>query len=211
VLSRGRSGHWLLGFTSMVDNRGPGIVWIHGTRSPRAHVMQVRQLIQLASGGVRVDARSGELHYVVAPPHYHWHLLGFDHYELRSAGDFALRVRDYKSGFCLADHWGHALGVPHGAPRFLGNCEQFDPKARFVEEGSSVGYTDRYPAFFHGQQLDVTKLPAGRYWLVHRANEDFHLRELHYGDDTASLLIRLRWRAGTPSVTTLRVCTKERC
>jgi hypothetical protein len=186
-------------------------VWIRGTRSPRAHVMQVRQLIQLASGGVRVDARSGELHYVVAPPHYHWHLLGFDHYELRSAGDFALRVRDYKSGFCLADHWGHALGVPHGAPRFLGNCEQFDPKARFVEEGSSVGYTDRYPAFFHGQQLDVTKLPAGRYWLVHRANEDFHLRELHYGDDTASLLIRLRWRAGTPSVTTLRVCTKERC
>ena len=211
VLSRGGSGHWLLGFTSMVDNRGPGIVWIHGTRSPRVHVMQVRQLIQLASGGVRVDARSGELHYVVAPPHYHWHLLGFDHYELRSAGDFALRVRDYKSGFCLADHWGHALGVPHGPPRFLGNCEQFDPKARFVEEGSSVGYTDRYPAFFHGQQLDVTKLPAGRYWLVHRANEDFHLRELHYGDDTASLLIRLRWRAGTPSVTTLRVCTKERC
>ena len=123
----------------------------------------------------------------------------------------ALRVRDYKSGFCLADHWGHALGVPHGAPRFLGNCEQFDPKARFVEEGSSVGYTDRYPAFFHGQQLDVTKLAAGRYWLIHRANEDFHLRELHYGDDTASLLIRLRWHAGTPSVTTLRVCTKERC
>ena len=52
VVSRGGNGHWLLGFTSMVDNRGPGIIWIRGTRAPGAHVMQVRQLVQLASGGV---------------------------------------------------------------------------------------------------------------------------------------------------------------
>jgi dipeptidyl aminopeptidase/acylaminoacyl peptidase len=205
------AGNWSLGFTSMVDNRGPGIIWIRGTRKPGAHVMQVRQLIQLGSGGARVDPASGELHYVVAPPHYHWHFLGFDHYELRSVKDFKLRVRDYKSGFCIADHWGHAIGVPHGPPRFLANCEQFNPKARFVEEGSSVGYTDRYPAFFHGQQLNISHLPAGRYWLVHRANEDFHLREARYDDDAASLLIRLTWRSGTPSVTTLRTCTRERC
>ncbi len=207
----GFRGHWSLGFTSMVDNRGPGIVWIRGTRRAGAHVMQVRQLIQLRFGGARVDLSSGELHYVVAPPHYHWHFLGFDHYELRSAKDFALRVRDYKSGFCIADHWGHALVVPHGPPRFLGNCEQFDPKARFVEEGSSVGYSDRYPAFFHGQQLTITHVPAGLYWLVHRANEDFHLREARYDDNAASLLIRLTWHAGTPTVTTVRTCLSERC
>jgi Lysyl oxidase/WD40-like Beta Propeller Repeat len=207
----GSSGHWSLGFTSMVDNRGPGIVWIRGRRSGGAHVMKVRQLIQLGSGGARVDPDSGELHYVVAPPHYHWHFLGFDHYELRSGKDFALRVRDYKSGFCIADHWGHAIGVPHGPPRFLGNCEQFHPDARSVVEGSSVGYTDRYPAFFHGQQLNITRLPAGLYWLVHRANEDFHLREARYDDNAASLLIRLTWREGTPSVKTLRACLRERC
>jgi dipeptidyl aminopeptidase/acylaminoacyl peptidase len=211
VLSRGGDGHWLLGFTSMVDNRGPGIIWIRGTRAPGAHVMQVRQLVQLASGSVRVDPSSGELHYVVAPPHYHWHFLGFEHYELRSASDFRLRAVDHKSGFCIADHWGHAIGVKPGPPRFLGNCDQFEPKATFVEEGSSVGYTDRYPAFFHGQQLNITKLPAGRYWLVHRANEDFHLRELRYSDNVASLLVRLTWRGGMPSVTPLRVCHTERC
>ncbi len=203
--------HWLLGFTSMVDNRGPGILWIRARRAPGSAVMQVHQLIQLASGGVRVDQSSGELKYVNAPPHHHWHFLGFDHYELRSATDFTLRVRDYKSGFCLADHWGHAIGVPHGPPRFLGDCEQFHPEAQSVVEGSSVGYSDRYPAFFHGQQLDITKLPAGRYWLVHRANEDFHLRETSYSDDAASLLIRLTWRAGAPNVATLRTCSRERC
>lgn len=211
VIERARNRHWLLGFTSMVDNRGPGILWIKGTRTPGAHVMDVRQFVQLANGPTRVDPPSGELHYVVAPPHYHWHLIGFVHAELRAAGDFTLRVRDRKSGFCIADHYGTAIGVPHGPPRFLSNCKQFEPRAREVVEGASVGYTDRYPAFFHGQQLDINGLKAGRYWLVHRANDDFSLRESRYDDNVAATLIRLTWRGATPSVVALRVCSKERC
>jgi Lysyl oxidase/WD40-like Beta Propeller Repeat len=214
VVTASAQGRWLLGFTSMVDNRGPGILWIRGNRPGNSHVMQVRQLLQLAGGGVRVLPDSGELHYTVAPPHYHWHFLGFDRYELRTAGTFSLLVRDRKSGFCIADHYGIALGVPHGPPRFVGNCAQFDPSARFVEEGASVGYSDRYPAFYHGQALDITKVPAGRYWLVHRTNPDFHLRESHYGDDAASLLVRIAWpdgRSAAPRVTRLRACAREHC
>jgi len=211
VVMRSASGHWLLGFTSMVDNDGPGILWIRASRPPGSSVMQVHQLVQLASGGVRVDAAAGELKYVNAPPHHHWHFLGFDHYELRSTSDFKLVVRDYKSGFCIADHYGTAIGVPHGPPRFLGNCAQFHPEARSLEEGESVGYTDRYPAFFHGQQLDITHVAAGTYWLVHRANEDFYLRETSYSDDAASLLVRISRRNGVPTVTPLRSCRRERC
>jgi Tol biopolymer transport system component len=214
VVTQSAGGRWLLGFTSMVDNRGPGILWVRGTRPRGSKVMLVRQLVQLAGGGIRVLPHSGELHYVVAPPHFHWHFIGFDRYELRRQGDFALLVRDHKSGFCIADHWGTAIGIAHGPPRFLGDCEQFHPEARAVEEGSSVGYTDRYPAFFHGQNLDVTNVPAGRYWLVHRTNSDFHLREEHYDDDTASLLIRIAWPDGhgdAPVVTPVRACMKERC
>jgi hypothetical protein len=211
TISRARNGHWLLGYMSMVDNRGPGVLWIKAHRRPGKSVMDVRQYLQLRNGSVRVDPPAGELHYVVAPPHYHWHMIGFVHAELRVAGSFELRVRDHKSGFCIADHYGGAIGVRHGPPRFLGNCEQFDPKATFVEEGSSVGYTDRYPAFFHGQQLDINGVPAGKYWLVHRANESYFLRETRYDDNVASVLIRLTWRGGTPSVSTLRVCSKERC
>ena len=58
------------------------------------------------------------------------------------------------------------------------------------------------------------KVPAGNYWLVHRANSDFHLRETHYGDDAASLLVRITWPGGhraAPTVSTLRVCSQERC
>jgi hypothetical protein len=211
TILRARNGHWLLGYTSMVDNRGPGILWIKGTRPAGSRFMTVHQLVQLSNGSARVDGAAGELHYVVAPPHYHWHMLGFVRAELRSAGDLTLRVRDHKSGFCLADHYGGAIGMRHGPPRFLGTCEQFHPEARAVTEGSSVGYTDRYPAFFHGQQLDITGLKAGRYWLVHRANESYSLRETRYDDDVASLLIRLTWRGGTPTVTPLRACRQESC
>jgi hypothetical protein len=200
LVMTGGAGRWLLGFTSMVDNRGPGILWI-----------RVRQYVQLRGGLTRVDPFSGELHYVVAPPHYHWHFLSFDRFELRSTGDFKLLVRDHKSGFCIADHYGIALGVPHGPPRFGGNCEQFHPEARFVEEGSSVGYTDRYPANFHGQNIDISHVPAGTYWLVHRANPDLHLRETSYADNAASLLVRITWHGGAPRVTTLRSCHRERC
>jgi hypothetical protein len=206
-----RQGRWLLGYTSMVDDRGPGVIWIRANRRRNERVMSVRQYIQLKGGSARVDAPAGELHYVVAPPHYHWHMLGYVHSELRAAGDFALRVRDHKSGFCIADHYAGAIGVPHGPPRFLDNCKQFHPEALYVEEGSSVGYTDRYPAFFHGQQLEITGLKAGNYWLVHRANQDLHLRETRYDDNAASVLIHLAWRAGTPHVSTLRTCHEERC
>jgi hypothetical protein len=214
VVTRSPTGRWLLGFTSMVDNRGPGILWIRGTRAPGEQVMQVRQLVQLVGGGTRVLPDSGELHYTDAPPHYHWHFLGFDRYSLRRTGDLQVLVRDRKSGFCIADHYGTAIGVPHGPARFLGNCAQFQPEARAVEEGESVGYTDRYPAFFHGQALDITHVAPGRYWLVHQANADFHLREEHYDDDTASLLVQISWpdgRSQEPRVTTLRTCSRERC
>jgi Lysyl oxidase/WD40-like Beta Propeller Repeat len=210
-----RSGRrWLLGFASLVDNRGPGILWIRAHRPPGSRVMDAVQDVQIAGGGVRVVPRAGELFYTVAPPHYHWHLLHFVRFELRRASDFALLVRDRKSGFCLADHYGIAPGMRHGAPRFVGNCAQFDPRARGVQEGTSVGYTDRYPANFHGQNLDVTHVPPGRYWLVHRVNGDFALRERSYADDVASLLVRITWPGGygsAPRVVPLRACYAERC
>jgi hypothetical protein len=125
---RGANGHWLLGFTSMVDNRGPGALWITAHRSGRSAVMHVRQRIHLADGGVRTLPASGELRYTNAPPHHHWHYLGFDRYELRRARTFALVVRDRKSGFCIADHYGLAPGMRHGPSHLLGSCTQFEPR-----------------------------------------------------------------------------------
>jgi hypothetical protein len=66
-----------------------------------------------------------------------------------------------------------------------------------------------YFANLEGQFVDVTGVPAGEYYLVHRVNADRKLRESDYSNDAASLLIELSWPQGTsqePSVSVLRGC-----
>jgi hypothetical protein len=210
--SRGRVR---LGFTSRTDNVGLGAIWIRGARATtRVYAMRADQIVRARSGGVRVFKAVGRIRFVNDPPHHHWHLMRFQQFELRRASDHALLVRDRKTGFCLADHYGLARHRVAGfaRPRFLGSCGQWETGRRSVEMGTSVGYTDRYPAHFHGQSLDITRVPAGVYVIVHRANPTEAIRELRYDNNAASLRIRLSWHRGAPSVRVLRTCeVSERC
>jgi dipeptidyl aminopeptidase/acylaminoacyl peptidase len=207
-------GHraFLLGFTSASDNVGQGPLSIVASRPHHGvFTMQAAQSVRLAGGGVRTFRDVGFLRFVIAPPHRHWHLMDFQRYELRRTSDHRVLVRDRKSGFCLADHWGAAGNVPGKPrrPRFMSNCGQGQPAALRIHEGTSVGYTDRYPAHFHGQNLDVTRVRAGTYVLVHRSNASLQLRELRYDNNASSLRIRISWprgRAKPPAIRTLATC-----
>jgi hypothetical protein len=214
VVQAGRS--FRLGFASSTENRGRGPLVIHGIR-PAGKPMTAHQIVELRGGAKRVVAYVGGLSYELHRPHHHWHLESFVRYELHRARDFALVVRDRKTGFCLIDRWGQVSPrIPEaGPPRFVGDCGAGEPDARRVVQGTSVGYVDRYPASFHGQELDLTGLYAGRYVLVHRANPSRAMRELTYSDDAASVLLELAWPNGSasaPRVTVLRRCeASERC
>src|SRR5262249_7746781 len=135
-------GHWLLGFTSLVDNLGPGVLWIHAARPAGSPLMDAVQRIALAGGGVRTVPGVGFLRDTNAPPHFHGPLLGSDRFPLHRASDFRLVVRDHKSGFCLADHYGIAPGMRPAPARFTSLCGQFQPQLRRLDEGTSVGWTD---------------------------------------------------------------------
>ena len=96
-----------------------------------------------------------------------------------------------------------------GPPKFVGDCAALQPEARRVDEGSSVGYTDRYPGFFHGQDIDITGLEPGLYVLVHRANPRRWIRELRYSNNDASALIRISpvsVATGAPTAAIVRRC-----
>jgi len=206
LIVAGGAGRWVIGFTSMVDNVGLGPSMIVGVRTPGEPLMAATQHVRLANGKWRTYANAGRLRYTNSPPHHHWHLMKFDIFQLRSLTGTVL-MSDRKSGFCLADHWGTAPGLwPGRHPVFLGDCEQYHPEATRVVEGTSLGYTDRYPAFFHGQNVDLSSVSAGVYDLVHRTNPSLNLRELRYENDAASVRIKLSWRAGVPSVRVLRRC-----
>jgi hypothetical protein len=204
------NGRYLLGFTSASDNVGLGPLSIVASRPNRSvPKMRASQRVRLPRHGARTYPGIGFLHFTIAFPHMHWHLLDFQRYELRRAGDYALIVRDRKSGFCLADHWAQVHGFVPGKPRkpvFESNCGQHEPGALAISEGTSVGYTDRYPAWFHGQNLDITHVRAGLYVLVHRTNPELNLRELRYENDAASVRVRLTRAGGVPRVHMLARC-----
>ena len=207
------SGRYLLGFTSATDNVGLGPLSIVASRPSHAvPAMRASQRVRMIGGGAKTYPEVGVLRYTIAPPHHHWHLMDFQRYELRHASNHRLVAADRKSGFCLADHWGHSAGPVPGRPHqgvFMSNCRQFDPDALSVEQGTSVGYTDRYPAYFHGQSLDVTNVPSGVYVLVHRTSPHMLLRELRYENNAASLRVhfsRPKGRGHRPSIRVLRTC-----
>jgi hypothetical protein len=169
--------------------------------------MQAEQLVRMTDGSVRTYEDAGRLRYTPSPNHTHWHLLDFQRYELRTL-DGELVVRDRKGGFCLADHYGLAkrrVAAFTGA-HFFGNCAASNPRALSVEQGTSVGFTDLYPAYYHGQNLQLQGVPAGTYLLIHHANPTRQLEEIDYTNDEASVRIRLRWADGVPRVAVLRRC-----
>jgi Lysyl oxidase len=202
-------GEYRLGFGSAVRNVGDGPLIISGRRERTAvPTMTADQLVEGADGSARVAKHVGRLRYVKSADHAHWHLLGFERYELRPAAGGA-GVRDRKTGFCLGDRYhtgGQRLPGQPRRPRYTGRCGLGDTARLHLEQGISVGYGDDYAANLEGQSLPLTGLHAGRYVLVHTVNAQRRLHETDYANNAASLLLRLRWRAGAPSVRLLRRC-----
>ena len=130
------------------------------------------------------------LEFVVSETHQHWHLLGFERYELRTPAGEPMG-RDRKTGFCLGDRYDarSKVRIPGEPPRavWTHNCAKNQPERLRVLQGISPGYSDDYVPNLEGQFVDVTDVPAGRYLLVHRVNSEDDLRESNYENNAASV------------------------
>ncbi len=208
----GRGSRLLLVFRSAVDNVGDGPIALTGERANGDDAMTVAQVIERSDGSTETVATDEIMLYEQTRFHEHWHLQGFEVYELREAGDFSLVGPSEKTGFCLGDRYetsGLDLPGEPGSPQYDGNCGFDEPELASIEVGISVGYGDDYVPALEGQFVDVTRVPPGRYVLVHRVNPNRGLREEDYENNAASVLIEL-----TPerSVTVLAMCPdSERC
>jgi Lysyl oxidase len=207
---QGARRQYRLGFRSAVRNIGDGPLIVSGRRHLAARMtMTADQLIERRDAPIAVVEGVGRLRYTRSPDHEHWHLLGFERYELRRADKRAALVTDRKTGFCLGDRYRtRGLDLP-GRPawaRYTGRCGLGATARMRLIEGISVGYGDDYPANLEGQSLRLTGLAAGRLVLVHRVNVRRRLRETDYSNNASSLVLRLLWRAGVPRVRVLRRC-----
>ncbi|MCW3023695.1 MAG: Lysyl oxidase-like protein [Conexibacter sp.] len=208
VSGAGAHPSYRLGFGSGVRNVGTGPLIIDAHRASTSAPMVGDQLVETDGGEATVPG-AGTMRYVRSPDHQHWHLLGFDRYELRRAGGSRALVRDRKTGFCLGDRYRVTTrSVPQTAPQatYTSRCGLTHPELLRVREGISVGYGDFYAAHIEYQDLPLTGLGDGRYVLVHRTNADRRLRESDYGNDAASILLDLRWHNGVPAMKVLANC-----
>jgi hypothetical protein len=177
-----QKGRLLLVFASAVDNVGPGALVVEALRV--GGVMRTWQVV-----GSRRYALRTRLRYVRSKTHEHWHLSGFERYELRRPAG-TLVGRDRKTGFCLND--AYETRAFNRVPVWTGGCGRRQPGAQRIREGISPGFGDDYVPAKEGQSIDVTNVPPGRYVLVHRANPDRVLRERSYANNAASVLLELR-------------------
>jgi hypothetical protein len=186
----GESGHWRLGFESSVTDVGAGPLIVDATRPDRTVApMAARQVVEQADGRLRALRVVGALRFVVSVDHRHWHMRRFMSYELWSA-DGRLVLRDRKTGFCLSD--------PAYTPD---NCGRERPGLTRIRVGIGVGYTDVYNPF-----LEITRLRAGPYVLVHRSNPERRIAEQTYVNNASSVRLRLTRRGGRPRITVVRTC-----
>jgi hypothetical protein len=212
VVKVGRS--YRLTFLSAVENDGPGPLLVEGSRTTAAEpAMSVRQLIRSTDGETRSVPLPARMRYVDSETHAHWHLLAFERYELRTADGSELVAPDEKTGFCLGDRFDADMKVrvpnePEEAV-WTEECGKGDSALLHVVEGISPGYGDDYVPKLEGQWVDVTDVPPGRYLLVHRANPDRSLRETDYGNNAASVLIRLRRTERGPALKVVSECPDD--
>lgn len=218
----GRIGAVRLRFTTSADNVGDGPLLIHGSRREVGQPqMTARQAFQSAvDGSIPMAYEQAQhdiparLYYEPAATHEHWHLLGFEHFQLRTSGGDTV-VTDRKNGFCLGDRYVTKDRLPNrpaddGSTQgqlaaFLreNRCGHHTPEALTVVQGISVGYGDDYPHTVDFQWLDISAVPSGVYDVVNIVNGDRTLVEKSYSNNASSMAVSIRWpgNATTPPAT----------
>ena len=170
---------------SQTDQRaaqGVGPMIVRARRSSTSAPMIVDQVMRSANGPETVRRNIGPLQYASADTH--WHYKGLDNYELRRASD--LKRCDRRTRPASACPTSSSRRTTAGA----------DSRTRSpCKRGSGPGYVDLYQANLEGQNIEVTGIKAGLYYLVHRVNADSSLCESNLSNNAAATKIRL-WPNG---------------
>jgi hypothetical protein len=165
---RTRRGRLLLRATSSLNSVGEGPVELRGSRHGPNTMTAVQRIYR--RGGGHITVRTGaRLGFKSIPGQYrYWKLLHAARFELWTVDSRGRRVKRLRTGpkvyYCLRD-----LQRTHPLPgspwsRHYPGCSQ-NPRQKRLTLGTSVGWSDIYPATYHEQWINVTGL-HGRFRFV---------------------------------------------
>jgi hypothetical protein len=161
------SGRRLLEFNAAIANFGEGPMELVPQNNAATGVTDAYQRLYShnAAGNWYVASTRYVGTFAFHPAHNHWHFDKFAAYQLRdtapngSVGPTVL-ASSLKVSFCLRDDWQATTNLEHAAPQTYIDCSQNGV------QGISVGWADIYAWSLEGQNLDITGLRDGTYWLL---------------------------------------------
>jgi hypothetical protein len=191
-------GRLLLRATSDVRSRGRGPMEVRGRRNG-SRSMRTTQRIYRAGGG-HITLRTGaSLRFTDVGEYFggsYWKVHQLAQFELRRAppdgqlGD-VVRVSP-KLNYCLRDLERTRPGRRSPDNRHYPGCSQ-DPRRKRVTLGTSVGWSDIYPADYDKQYIDVSGL-RGCFAFVMTVDPQGLLFESNENDNSSRRLVRLPFR-----------------
>lgn len=193
-----RNGAVLLHATNNIKSRGEGPIWVKGKRISKRQ-MKVRQLIRTRNGGKRSYATNGRLVFYFIPGqgrYWKYHQAArFELWSIRGNGKLGSRIRTGpKLTYCLRDL--ERTKPSRRSPRNMvfPGCSQ-NPRAKYRVLGTSVGWSDIYPATYHENYINVRGL-RGCFVFMHRADPRNDLFENNERNNTGKVRIKLPPRGG---------------
>lgn len=124
------------------------------------------------------------------PAHKHFHIAAVSEYQLFTAGgpsdtdpsnNEAVGIGSEKVTFCLID-W---IKISDNSP----NTERAYSACDGEFQGVSPGWMDQYHQDLEGQELNVTDLASGYYFLVLTANPEHHFIESDFSNNQSWVLL----------------------
>jgi hypothetical protein len=191
-------GRTLLRATSDVRSRGRGPMEVRGRRSGW-HTMRTTQRIYRAGGG-HITVRGGAtLRFTEVGEYFggsYWKVHQLARFELRRAapdGTLGAVVRvGPKLNYCLRDLERTRPGRRSPDARHYPGCNQ-NPFRKRVTLGTSVGWSDIYPADYDKQWIAVGGL-RGCFAFTMTVDPQHLLYESNESDNTSQRLVRLPFR-----------------
>lgn len=190
---RTRRGRTLLRMRNSIDSRGLGPASLRGRRrGPRT--MVARQVLRRRSGGVRHLRTGARLVFKDIPGQGpYWKMADAARFELWSVDGAGAAVRVVRTGpkqhYCLRDLVLTRRSGRSPRRRVYPGCSQ-NPRLRAVTLGTSVGWSDIYPAGYHENWIDVTGL-RGTFLVVQTADPRNGILELNEQNNASQRLVRL--------------------
>ncbi len=200
-LQDGGSGRKLLRATSDVRSRGRGPIELRGTRNGWRTMRTVQRIYR--AGGGHLDARSGAtLRFTGVGAYFggfYWkvhQLARFDLRRVKDDGTLGGVVRTSpKLNYCLRDLELTRPGQRAPNSRHYPGCNQ-NPYQDGVTLGTSVGWSDIYPAPYHQQWINVAGL-RGCFAFEMIVDPEELLFESNEDDNTSVRTVQLPFRGET--------------